>query len=172
MRFLLSLASLPPKLGSVHLARLCCASLVGPQLCSIQQGTCPLCSPRCAESPHCWGTCRAVKGSSPICIHSLLCCRDRPGNWVTGDLKNQGMQSHCFLAKSSVPSEANSKPFNDSPVTVRCSDPCWACQNAGHQPPAPTHVSDSKSQGGPQCLLSSLYTAALRSIQLLPAGSS
>lgn len=69
---------------------------------------------------------RTGKGSSSICIHSLWFCRRRLGNWVIGNLKSQGMQSHCFLTKSSIPSEANSKPVNDN-------------DNGGSQTPAHLH---------------------------------
>lgn len=116
--------------------------------------------------PSLLGDLQGCEGLQSICIHSLLFCREQPGNWVTGDLKNRGMQSHCFLAKSSIPSEANSQPFNDSPVTARCSDPSMhqdpllgllQCRSPA---PCPSWVSDSKGQGGPQCFLSSRYTPA------------
>lgn len=110
------------------------------------------------------------KVSSSICIHSLWFCRGRPGNWVIGDLENQGMQSHCFLTKSRVPSEANSKPVNDSPMTMEV----LKTQVTSPLPQGPFRF--PKVRVGSQWFLSFLYIPPSspcppQALQSLPASS-
>lgn len=90
-------------------------------------------------------------------LHSLPSVPQRPGNWVTGDLKNRGMQSHCFLTKLSIPSEAHSNPFNGSRMTAeghRLSmhqDPLEGLLKHRSPAPCPSTFPIPKVRVGPQC---------------------